>query len=608
MGWPIWGSMDDAEWNPRKDDTVKDTFTQTLRLLRYNWRALLLFEVVYRAVLIALVGPVFKLALDGSMAIAGFPYLTHENVKHFLSHPAVVVVSVLVGLCFAIYELLDIAALHYILGQSVRGDRAHSLDAFHFAVGQLVKPRNLPLLVLVLLVVPLLSIGTILGVVFSMETPEMVFEHLNRYRPIVTVVLIAIAVAIVLLFRLMFTFAYAFFDGDGFAKSVGKSWRAGRHHSIGDLFSVLIMQILLWVACFCVIALVAVPLGFLVPTNFAGTQVSRQTVVVFFAVIPAAVAAGLLANAPSSVATMLARLSLRADQIDSLTMPASLEHLRHRGVLRAASVGLAVVCLAWGAHHLWTTTLGPIYEFKHDGHEVLVTAHRGGGAHAPENTLAAFEQASKDNAWMCELDVQMSKDGKVFVSHDSTFQRISGVQKAAWDLTYDEILKLDATGKKWEGSFEKQHYPLLDEVLDWADKAGMPMNIELKPTGHETDFEQAVVDIVHAHDFSDRCIVTSQVYKTVENVKKCDPAIECVYVSRFVYGDIYKMEAADIFSIEENSARPALVASLVEHDKGVLAWTINARRGIERAVINGVDSVITDDVPMAQEVIAQMKG
>lgn len=585
---------------------MKETIMRTMRLMRCNWRAIVLFELVYRAVLVALVWPVYNLALDGAMAMAGFPYLNHENVNQFLAHPAVIVVTVLVVVVFAVYELLDIAALHYILGQSVQERRAYALDAFSFAGRQLLQPRNLPLLLLTLLLVPLLSIGVIFGIVFSMETPELLFEHMQQYMPFVTTAGIASLVAIVLLFRLMFSFAYAFFNGEGFIGAVRKSWRAGRHRSIGDLFAVLLMQILMWAACAFVLALILVPIGLLLPGDIAGRHVSRETLLATVTVIPALIGSGLLVNTPASVATMLARLSLRSDEIDELTLPSSLEGSKHRGILRVAATCLAVACLAWGAYHLWTNTLGPIYEFQHDGHNVYITAHRGGSANAPENTLAAFQHAKEDNAWMCELDVQMSKDGKIFVSHDSNFNRISGVDKGAWELTYDEVRALDATGKKWEGKFEKQHYPLLDEVLDWADQAGMPMNIELKPTGHETNFEQAVVDIIHAHNFVDRCIVTSQVYETVANVKKCDPNITTVYVARFLYGDAHKMEDIDIFSIEENSARPKLVKTLVDNGKGVLAWTVNSKRGVERVIVNGVDSVITDDVPMAKEVIAEM--
>ena len=144
-------------------------------------------------------------------------------------------------------------------------------------------------------------------------------------------------------------------------------------------------------------------------------------------------------------------------------------------------------------------------------------------------------------------------------------------------------------------------------MLDWADKANMVMNIELKPTGHETHFEQAVVDIINAHDFGGRCIVTSQVYDTIKRVKDLSPDLMCVYVARYLYGDVSKMEGIDVFSVEENSVKPALAMNIRAHGKLLLAWTVDARRGVERAVLHGADSIITDDVPMAKEVIAAMR-
>lgn len=590
---------------------MKQTFSRSLHLLRCCWRSLLLFELVYRTVLLALVGPVFKLALDGAMAIEGYDYLTHENASQFMLRPATILIAILVLLLIAMYEVIDIAALHYILGHAQQDEPASPLDAAGFAIRQclsVLHPRKLLLLPLSLLLIPLFSIGVILGLVFSMETPELFLEHMNNYRTYYMIGGIVIVATIVVLFRCMFTYAFVFFNDDSFHVAARKSWQMGRGYAWGDLVAVLGLQLLVWLGLFALLALIAVPLALALPTSVAGQTISRETMVISFALIPAAMISGLASNAPTSCAAVLTRMSLRGAHAQQPAPAQALPVGPHRMALRVAAIALACICVAWGAHHMWTTVLGPMSTFRHDDHAITITAHRGGGAHAPENTLAAFSQAAKNNAQICELDVQMSKDGKIFVSHDSDFRRISKVNKAAWELTYDEVRALDATGEQWQGSFERQHYPLLDEVLDWATESGMFMNIELKPTGHEANFEQAVVDIVRAHDLGDKCIVTSQKYETVQNVKACAPELTCVYVTRFLYGDAYKMDAADIFSVEENSVLPILVKGIHEHGKSILAWTVNARRGVERAVVNGADSIITDDVPMAQDVVAHMRG
>ena len=87
-------------------------------------------------------------------------------------------------------------------------------------------------------------------------------------------------------------------------------------------------------------------------------------------------------------------------------------------------------------------------------------AHR--GLHSedrqiPENSLAAFRLAAKEG-YGIELDVQLSKDGKVVVFHDDTLDRVCGVHARVDDLTWNELSKLRLCGTE-EG------IPLFSEVL-----------------------------------------------------------------------------------------------------------------------------------------------
>jgi glycerophosphoryl diester phosphodiesterase len=53
----------------------------------------------------------------------------------------------------------------------------------------------------------------------------------------------------------------------------------------------------------------------------------------------------------------------------------------------------------------------------------VIFAHRGASAHAPENTLAAFELALEQGTDAIELDAKLSADGHVVVIHDATVDR-----------------------------------------------------------------------------------------------------------------------------------------------------------------------------------------
>ena len=92
-----------------------------------------------------------------------------------------------------------------------------------------------------------------------------------------------------------------------------------------------------------------------------------------------------------------------------------------------------------------------------------IIAHRGASFDAPENTLAAFRQGFEQGADVNELDIHLSRDGLIVVTHDFTVHRIAGVDKAVRELDLAELKALDAgrwKDPKWAG----EKIPTLDEV------------------------------------------------------------------------------------------------------------------------------------------------
>ena len=93
---------------------------------------------------------------------------------------------------------------------------------------------------------------------------------------------------------------------------------------------------------------------------------------------------------------------------------------------------------------------------------------------APENSLQAFRLAVEHGYGM-EMDVQMTKDGKLVVFHDGNLKRMCGVDGDVLDYTYEELQAFPLKGSE-------QRIPLFTEVRDLV--AGRsPMLIEVKPEG-----------------------------------------------------------------------------------------------------------------------------
>ncbi len=101
-------------------------------------------------------------------------------------------------------------------------------------------------------------------------------------------------------------------------------------------------------------------------------------------------------------------------------------------------------------------------------------AHRGlhyNAGNAPENTMAAFERAVKAG-YGIELDVQLTRDGQVVVTHDFHLRRNCGIDKEVDECTYEELCQYPVF-------FSKERIPLFTDVLKLVD-GKVPLIVELK--------------------------------------------------------------------------------------------------------------------------------
>ncbi len=124
--------------------------------------------------------------------------------------------------------------------------------------------------------------------------------------------------------------------------------------------------------------------------------------------------------------------------------------------------------------------------------EVLIIAHRGSAATAPENTLAAVRAAVEAGADFVEIDVQETADGEVVVFHDGDFMKTAGDPMKIWEARRSDLERIDI-GSWFASEFSSERTPTLEQVLlECKDRS--KVNIELKYYGHDEDLEQKVVE------------------------------------------------------------------------------------------------------------------
>lgn len=111
------------------------------------------------------------------------------------------------------------------------------------------------------------------------------------------------------------------------------------------------------------------------------------------------------------------------------------------------------------------------------GARPLLLGHRGARHAAPENTFAAFELALEEGAEGVELDVRLNAHGEVIVCHDVTLERVtSGRDKRP----IHALSSADCDGVLLDGG---EPLPRLSAVLDWAERKGACVNVEIKSDG-----------------------------------------------------------------------------------------------------------------------------
>jgi glycerophosphoryl diester phosphodiesterase len=105
-------------------------------------------------------------------------------------------------------------------------------------------------------------------------------------------------------------------------------------------------------------------------------------------------------------------------------------------------------------------------------------AHRGGGARAPENTLAALAESIRQGVDVLEFDIRASSDGVPVLMHDETVDRTTDGRGPVASMPLSELERLDA-GSWFDPRFRGERIPRLEEVLALADgRCGV--NIEFK--------------------------------------------------------------------------------------------------------------------------------
>ncbi len=227
----------------------------------------------------------------------------------------------------------------------------------------------------------------------------------------------------------------------------------------------------------------------------------------------------------------------------------------------------------------------------------LIFGHRGMSAHAPENTLAAFNMAFNAGADGIELDVQLTADDEVIVFQDRSLRRITGLRENVDELSLEKIKTLDA-GKHFSTDFIGEPIPTLREVFELTAIDKM-INIELK--GSNINLVDRVISLIKEFDNSSQLILSSFNSKFLKRVKFQNPEIKIGLLSlpnlagfwhRKITNQLLKPDALHVFYRDVNAKMIRLAHS---NAQAVNVYTVNDPEEMARLFSEQVDMIMTDD-------------
>ena len=583
---------------------------ETIELLKYNMPSLLGFELIFKVMTILIGSPLFLGIFNGVMKLTGYNYLTIENITKFMLHPITLIVLIILISLMTLYTLFEITVIIVILDQSKQKNKIRIIDAVKEALVRSKKQINIKNILLpffILFLIPFLNIGISSSLITSIKIPEFIMDYIESNKTLLSLFLGLVVILIYFLSRWIYSFHYMILENKNFKEARKASVKLGRFSRIRDLLTLIITHfyILLMLGLTILLGILFILMLSKVLLKEVLAKSIISAIIIVFIIICIVLYA--ILSTPINYAVISCMFYQKKKKKKEEIIKEKIEsEIKNHFVLKATIVMLMISSIVLG-----TIFIDGLYRGKYNLNieyvrTMEVTAHRGASVKYPENTMAAFIGAKKQGANWIELDVQQTKDKQIIVSHDTNLKRVTGVDKDVINLTYEEIEKLDA-GKFKDIKFAGEKIPLLVDVIDYAKDNNLKLNIELKPTGKEVDFEKQVVEIIKEKEFTEDCVITSQVYEVLENVKKADKKLETVYVMSIAYGEITKLKAADHFSVEASNVNNELVRKVHREGKQLYAWTVNTKESIQNMIEYNVDNIITDDVPLAQKTIQESR-
>ncbi|EJP98476.1 glycerophosphodiester phosphodiesterase [Bacillus mycoides] len=234
-------------------------------------------------------------------------------------------------------------------------------------------------------------------------------------------------------------------------------------------------------------------------------------------------------------------------------------------------------------------------------------AHRGASAYAPEHTIEAYKLGQQLNGDYIEIDLQMTKDGRLIAMHDETLDRTTNGTGLVRNHTLTEIKQLDA------GSFFNEKYP--DLAKEEFKNAKVPTLEEIIETfGHNANYyietkspdeypgmEEKLLEIINRYQINDKAIIQSfseESLRKIHNLNANIPLVQLLSYKKAVQLTELEIENYKKYCIglgmNFKYIDAAYVKKIKKYGLEVHPFTVDNEKDMKKLLIWGVDGMFTN--------------
>jgi glycerophosphoryl diester phosphodiesterase len=551
---------------------------------RQNWvpYSLLIFGTNFVISLIVI--PLLNWLVEAALKLGHIDYVSYNNLNVLVQHP---IVSLLLFVLLVIALLLVYWQFSFIMRgiyqinvqghlrpgvvflQTIHQRLELSITSFFFFLGYFV------------LVLPFAGIGFHTALLAKVKIPAFVLSDLITKPWAAVTIAITYIIVLYLGLRLLFVLPKLVIKKFPVKQAIRDTWHQTKGHIISLFLDILVLS--LCIALITVISYVLIIAGQTLFDHYL-IKASFLLAVINLALIQFVTQMMVIFSTFGIMSILLTEVKVT---------PAEPQLLHHRRFSRTFTV------IALGAVAIGFATFNAIYLKGMLVTRPLEISHRGvDNGNGVQNTLQSLRKTSSEHPDLIEMDLHETKDHQFVVMHDENLKKLTGVNKAPYQLTLAQLKRLTAHENGYHAKVTS-----FDDYLHTAIKLHQRLLIEIKTTPHDSsNMLQLFVNRYGTTLLTHHEQVHSLDYHVITGLKRTDPKQFVSFI--LPYNLAFPHTKANAYTMEATTLNDSFVDQAQNRQQKVYAWTVNDDQEMQSMLFNNVNGIITDQLSELQQTVS----